>query len=380
MMPQPTACGFAPALHAGEGDQTNYVPFPSTPSNGNVTFYAPHVMMVPLSQPAPMCPQSAARCPIPSGPQPSVFSVVQPTGLVTYLAASPSFEPHAEGYSPSSGALSESQKAGYSFSVSPSSLSMGVSPTLSMGVSPSSVSIGHFNMNNNSNFIFSAVNTPNVSFSFSPSQLPLDTRGSRHGSVAHAGKKGDVHTALRSLLRYVLYTKGSVSTPVTEREGDFAGVPAISVFIQMFPCEFRDRVEVLNCIIREVTSPEEPALGVVENVLPRSETSFIALIRTKDVWNLIQKLRCRVLMDRNGFWYAETMEQYLEMKKYCEGIRHMPQQARHVKTDGLPCMPLVVELSTSEVRSAIKAPAAPPCFDDIAPIQAVERRRPKKSM
>lgn len=190
----------------------------------------------------------------------------------------------------------------------------------------------------------------------------------------------DVHTFLQQKgLRYVPYRSIRVVTEAElNQKMQLAAAPLISVFIQMFPCELRERVETLNNMIREVQSPYEPLMGYVESVYPRSETSFIAMFRTNDLWNLIQRLRCRVLMDRNGFWYAETMEQYMDLKYYCENIRRMPQQARHAKTDGLPCMPLVVELSTSEVQSAIKAPPAPPCFDEIAPIQAVERHRNKK--
>lgn len=191
-------------------------------------------------------------------------------------------------------------------------------------------------------------------------------------------ERKNVHMELHDILRYVPHHENSKPL-LTEDDPAIRclkSYPPISVFIQMFPCELKDRVETMNHIIREV-SEDEP-LGLVDSVQPRSETSFIAKIRTKDIWNLIQRLRCRVLMDRHGFWYAETMEQYVTMKTYCEGIRCMPQQARHTKTDGLPCMPLVVELSTSEAKHAICAPQAPPCFDAIAPIRAVERHRSRK--
>ncbi|ESL09478.1 hypothetical protein TRSC58_02799 [Trypanosoma rangeli SC58] len=147
----------------------------------------------------------------------------------------------------------------------------------------------------------------------------------------------------------------------------------IPMFIQMFPCELRDRtIIVLNRVVEATCGPDIATVVAIE---PRSETSFITLIRTNNVWQLIHKLRCRVLMDRHGFWYAENMEQYLRLKEYCESVRRLPQQMRHFQTDGLPCMPLVVELSRSVNAASVTSPPAPPPFDEVAPIATMERRR-----
>ncbi|PWU84941.1 hypothetical protein C4B63_193g7 [Trypanosoma cruzi] len=149
----------------------------------------------------------------------------------------------------------------------------------------------------------------------------------------------------------------------------------IPIFIQMFPCELRDRtIIVLNRVVEATCGPD---IATVVGIEPRSETSFIALIRTNDVWHLIHKLRCRVLMDRHGFWYAENMEQYLRLKEYCESVRRLPQQIRHFQTDGLPCMPLVVELSRSVNAASVTSLPAPPSFDEVAPIATMERNRMK---
>ncbi|KAG5485364.1 hypothetical protein LSCM4_06000 [Leishmania orientalis] len=151
-----------------------------------------------------------------------------------------------------------------------------------------------------------------------------------------------------------------------------ANAPVLPVFIQMFPCELLDRVGLLNRVI-EATCGRDA--GLVQSFESRSETSFIAHLRTNNVWELIYKLRCRVLMDRFGFWYATDIEQYVRMKEYCEGVRRLPQQTRHFQTDGLPCMPLVVELSRSVDRALVTENTGPRCFDELVPIAAVDRHR-----
>ncbi|KAG5483893.1 hypothetical protein CUR178_06890 [Leishmania enriettii] len=151
-----------------------------------------------------------------------------------------------------------------------------------------------------------------------------------------------------------------------------ANAPVLPVFIQMFPCELLDRVGLLNRVI-EATCGRDA--GLVQSFESRSETSFVAHLRTNNVWELIYKLRCRVLMDRFGFWYAADIDQYVRMKEYCEGVRRLPQQTRHFQTDGLPCMPLVVELSRSVDRSLVTENTGPRCFDELVPIAAVDRHR-----
>ncbi|CAG9570185.1 conserved hypothetical protein [Leishmania major strain Friedlin] len=151
-----------------------------------------------------------------------------------------------------------------------------------------------------------------------------------------------------------------------------ANAPVLPIFIQMFPCELRDRVGLLNRVI-EATCGRDA--GLVQSFETRSETSFIAHVRTNNVWELIYKLRCRVLMDRFGFWYAADIEQYVHMKEYCESVRRLPQQTRHFQTDGLPCMPLVVELSRSLDRGLVPENTGPRCFDELVPIAAVDRHR-----
>jgi hypothetical protein len=154
--------------------------------------------------------------------------------------------------------------------------------------------------------------------------------------------------------------------------GDIATAPVLPIFIQMFPCELHDRAAVLNRVI-EATCGRD--CGVVQRIEPRSETSFIAHVRTHQVWQLIYKLRCRVLMDRFGFWYAADLDQYVRMKEYCEGVRRLPQQTRHFQTDGLPCMPLVVELSRAVDKMVVTENNAPRTFDEIVPMAAVDRHR-----
>ncbi|ORC88551.1 uncharacterized protein TM35_000161890 [Trypanosoma theileri] len=207
--------------------------------------------------------------------------------------------------------------------------------------------------------------------------------------------KGNVHGALQGAVRYVPYNltpfMNDVSmlhkVPTVRNFGGMniknanivtikSGVnkyEELPIFIQMFPCELRDRtIIVLNRVVEATCGPD---IATVVGIEPRSETSFIALVRTNEVWHLIHKLRCRVLMDRHGFWYAENFDQYMRLKEYCEGVRRLPQQMRHFQTDGLPCMPLVVELSRSVDAAAVTSPSAEPSFDKVAPIATVERHR-----
>lgn len=235
-------------------------------------------------------------------------------------------------------------------------------------------------------------------------------------------KMANVHGALNGLLRYVPYTNNAVPAPTTVisvaqstasnnasmvshseygsmlansigsvsgRLGDSArpmtccsgGVAnstSLPVFIQMFPCELHDRVEKLNRIL-EVTCGLE--MGTVTGVENRSETSFIAQVKTNSVFEVIYRLRYRALMDRHGFWYAEDLAQYRIMKEYCEEVRRLPQQIRHFQTDGLPCMPLVVELSRSVDEQCVAAhPRTPPTFDAILPMNSVDRHRAARNV
>lgn len=138
---------------------------------------------------------------------------------------------------------------------------------------------------------------------------------------------------------------------------------SLPIFVQMFPSEWIQQAQaIFQELVRTICGPTMPA--VVETMDMRSETSFIAVVRTAHVWDLIARLRCRVLMDRHGYWYANDWKAYLDMKEYCEAVRRLPQQQRHCKTDGLPCMPLVVELGRSATMDSITAPYCAP-FDSL---------------
>lgn len=172
------------------------------------------------------------------------------------------------------------------------------------------------------------------------------------------------------------FLPASAEVSVPAKNASSAVEAKVLIFIQMFPCELRDRVGVLNRVIECTCGPN---IATVLEVETRSETSFVALVQTSAVWHLIYSLRCRVLMDRFGFWYAADMDQYLSMKRYCEGVRRLPQHERHFQTDGLPCMPLVVELSRSVDRQLLGANTAPPCFDSLVPIIVSERNRSRNA-
>lgn len=193
------------------------------------------------------------------------------------------------------------------------------------------------------------------------------------------GRRGNVYTILEQKgLRYIPYNKVPQRNSSAEdsRCAFLMTLQPIPVFFQMFPSELKVRRDTLNTILREVY-PKLGVLGIVDQIFPRSETSFIASIYTDIVYHLIKYTRVRILMDRFGCWYAENMEQYRELKAFCENIRRMPQHDRHAVTDGLPCMPLVVELSTLAQKESLTAPPAGKCFDEIEPMQPVERNRSK---
>mmetsp|Transcript_68207 Transcript_68207/g.79391 ORF Transcript_68207/g.79391 Transcript_68207/m.79391 type:complete len:621 (+) Transcript_68207:288-2150(+) len=181
-------------------------------------------------------------------------------------------------------------------------------------------------------------------------RTPADPRdiGSRpnHGT--------NVHDALAGKLTFNAY-RTDVKRPSACLQTT-TQTQTLPVFVQMFPSEWiHDAKVVFQEVICAICGPR---CAVVERIEPRSETSFIAFVKTAQLWDLISALRCRCLMDRHGFWYASSWQQYLDMKTYCEVVRRMPQQQRHYKTDGLPCMPLVVELSRMVAIDSVLAPPA----------------------
>lgn len=187
--------------------------------------------------------------------------------------------------------------------------------------------------------------------------------------------ENNVHqAALGQVLRLRPYTLAALADDPLRREGGGGLVPrrkpvlpqgflyeTVPIFIQMFASEMIQRAaDIFQDILHTVCGVHG---GVVERVELRSESSFIAVVRTACVYDVIHSLRCRVLMDRSGFWYAEDLQQYAYMKTYCEQVRNLPAGHRYQLTDGLPCMPLVVELSRSAACDKLRAPPAPPSFD-----------------
>jgi hypothetical protein len=103
--------------------------------------------------------------------------------------------------------------------------------------------------------------------------------------------------------------------------------------------------------------------GVVESAEQRTPATYQFLVRTAVVYHLIYNLRCRVLMDRHGFWYAEDLAQYSIMRSYCEGLNKLPQQVRRQRIDGMPSAMIFVYLNKNVDQSFITAPLAPQPFD-----------------
>lgn len=176
------------------------------------------------------------------------------------------------------------------------------------------------------------------------------------GRLRHGG---NAHVELRHSCKYFSYKDGEELKALVGQGSPKEQI--LPMFVQMFPSEHKDHTAVLfEKVLLLICGP---GAGCVVGVEPRSDTSFIAFVRTSVVWHVLYNLRYRVLMDRHGFWYAENVQQYVSMRDYCESVRMLPQHARHAKTDGMPSMPLVLELSRTISRSSITAPPAPAPFD-----------------
>lgn len=176
----------------------------------------------------------------------------------------------------------------------------------------------------------------------------------RHGS--------NVHTELKHVCKYMSYRDGdAVMKQLSAAPSNGPRDQVLPLFVQMFPSEHKDQAAAL--FERVMLLVCGPGAGRVVGIESRSETSFIVMVRTGFVWHVLYNLHYRVLMDRHGFWYAENINQYAQLKEYCDRVRALPQQTRRSKTDGLPSMPLVVELSRTVSRTTILAPPAPAPFD-----------------
>lgn len=172
----------------------------------------------------------------------------------------------------------------------------------------------------------------------------------------------NVHTALRDVCQYFSYHD---PLPVRDASCEGPGAQVVPLFVQMYPYEHMENAQVIfdavMCLICG------PGAGRAVGVEQRSDTSFLVHVQTGVVWHVLYNLRCRVLMDRHGFWYAGSLPQYLMMREYCDRLRNLPQHARHAAADGMPSLPLVVELARSVQQRTISAPSAPAPFDAQVP-------------
>lgn len=178
------------------------------------------------------------------------------------------------------------------------------------------------------------------------------------GRLRHGG---NAHTELKNACKYFAYRDADQIKANYPQHQPGAKDQLLPLFVQMYPSEHKDQAA--NIFEKVLTLICGPGAGSVVGVEPRSDTSFIVFVRTGVVWHVIYNMRYRVLMDRHGFWYAENLQQYAIMREYCENVRTLPQQSRHAKTDGMPSMPLVIELSRTMSRTSITAPPAPAPFD-----------------
>ena len=99
----------------------------------------------------------------------------------------------------------------------------------------------------------------------------------------------------------------------------------------------------LESVIRQVAGDDA---GVVISCTAVTFNAVRATILSAAPFSLCHALRCRVMADRHGFWYARTYEAFLELREYCSNLRYISQQERHYITDGLASIPLIAEFAT----------------------------------
>lgn len=175
----------------------------------------------------------------------------------------------------------------------------------------------------------------------------------------------NVHTALAGVCRYVSYNDPIPTSSImiqggAPNGGSAAPTTPLPLFVQMFPSEHKEQFQLLFERILQLVCG--PAIATVHAAEPRSDTSFLVFLTTTCVWHVIHFLRCRVLMDRHGFWYAEDFAQFEALMQYCDRVRSLPPPQRNAATDGLPSRALVVELSRT-AATVQSAPPAPAPFD-----------------
>ena len=173
----------------------------------------------------------------------------------------------------------------------------------------------------------------------------------------------NVHTVLAGVCRYVSYNDpiptSSIMIQGNQGPNSSSNTP-LPLFVQMFPSEHKEQFQLLFERILQLVCG--PAIATVHAAEPRSDTSFLVFLTTSCVWHVIHFLRCRVLMDRHGFWYAEDFAQFEALMQYCDRVRSLPPPQRNAATDGLPSRALVVELSRT-AATVQGAPPAPAPFD-----------------
>jgi hypothetical protein len=183
----------------------------------------------------------------------------------------------------------------------------------------------------------------------------------------------NVHTALAGVCRYVSYNDPiPTSSIMVQHQSAASTAPStpLPLFVQMFPSEHKEQFQLLFERILQLVCG--PAMATVHAAEPRSDTSFLVFLTTSCVWHVIHFLRCRVLMDRHGFWYAEDFSQFEALMQYCDRVRSLPPPQRNAATDGLPSRALVVELSRT-AATVQGAPPAPAPFDAQLQMRAREQ-------
>jgi hypothetical protein len=187
------------------------------------------------------------------------------------------------------------------------------------------------------------------------------------GRLRHGG---NAHRDLQQICKYFSYKDADNQKLLPSGHQASDRVQVLPLFVQMFPAELKDHAALIFEKVMLIICG--PGAGRVVGIEARSETSFLVFVQTDVVWHVLYNLRCRVLMDRHGFWYAENLQQYSKMREYCDAVRMLPQHSRHGKTDGMPSMPLVVELSRTVSSASIVAPPAPAPFDTQMPPSGYE--------
>jgi hypothetical protein len=167
------------------------------------------------------------------------------------------------------------------------------------------------------------------------------------------------HSGLDSRCRFHKYPREEERGTAAEQPSD--ATETVPVQLQNFPTGLLERANhILQFIFSVCCAPHAAA---VQSVTPLTSNSLTALVTSTSVQRVIYALRARVMMDSEGFWYAEDIAQYQELVKYCRSIPQMTPAERRQRFEDIPLKPILIWVDPKFDPKGIMMDAAPPPFD-----------------